>query len=68
MKVTILDNGITAKDENGKVWNVSGINVKKDNHEGKTFYANDTKFFKVCCPIKTPHQAVVVDDKTVSLL
>jgi len=68
MKVEILDDGITAKDENGKVYKVKGINLRKDNNNGTTFYANDTKFFKTCCPSKTTHEAEVVNSTTVSLL
>lgn len=29
MKVTILKDGVTAKDENGNIYNIKGISLKK---------------------------------------
>lgn len=61
MKVTILKDGVTAKDENGKIYNIKGISLKKINGDGDIFYEKESLFFKVACPSGTEHNAFITD-------
>jgi hypothetical protein len=57
MKVTILKDGVTAKDENGNIYNIKGISLKKINGDGDIFHDKESHFFKVACPSGTYHNA-----------
>lgn len=67
MKVTILKDGLTAKDEDGNIYEVKGITLKKDDGKNEIFYENTSKFYKVACPSGTSHYATLIKGNEIML-
>jgi hypothetical protein len=67
MKVTILKDGVTAKDEEGNIYKVKGITLKKDDGRNEIFYDNESKFYKVACPSDTVHHADLIKGNEIML-
>jgi hypothetical protein len=67
MKVTILKDGLTAKDVDGNLYKVKGITLKKDDGRNEIFYENTSKFYKVACPSDTVHNADLIKGNEIML-
>lgn len=67
MKVTICKDGITAKDELGNVLEINQLVIKKDRGMN-VFFSPNEKFFKVACPSKTVHTAIVLESGKINIV
>ncbi len=57
-KVKLVKNTykLMAMDEEGNLYTVHGLVIKKDDNSD-VFYSPDSAFFKIACPVGTWHQA-----------
>ncbi len=67
MKVTMMRDGISAKDDKGTVYKVNGLVIKKDRGYD-AFYPTKDRFFKVACPYNTVHEAVELESGEINLI
>ena len=66
MKITVMRDGVSGKDEHGDIYKINGLVIKKD-RGSNILYSPDDNFFKVACPYNTSHDATVNEDETVNL-
>lgn len=62
MKVTIQKDGVSAIDESGNIYKVTGIEILKGEGKPPAFYTVKDHFYKVACPPNTYHQGVLLSD------
>lgn len=67
MKVTVLKDGVTAKDEDGNIYKVKGITLNRIDGKGTIFHENTSKFYKTACPSDTIHNADLIKGNEIML-
>jgi ribosome-binding ATPase YchF (GTP1/OBG family) len=71
MLVKILKGQKKAKDLNGNIYSIKGIELIKRDHNCKPysdFYNTNSTFFKVAAAANTESKAYKIDDNTIMLL
>ncbi len=68
MRVTICKDEKTAVDDNGIIYKINGVSIKKDPPKSPAFYDMETSFAKCCCAYGTPHNAVEISEGLINLL
>lgn len=68
MKVLVLKGGKTAKDEEGNIHDINGLELKAlDRKSEPIFYDVKDKFFKAACPEGTTHYATKLLSEKINL-
>lgn len=68
MKVTICKDEKTAVDDNGVVYKINGVLVRKEDPKPDAFYDMETSFAKVVCSYNTPHNAIELTEGVINIL
>lgn len=61
------DGYLMAQDNEGNLYEINGLVIKKDEPKVDAFYEPTTNFFRAACPSGTRHRAEILSNKFVNI-